>query len=165
MTTRKLKFSEIKKTMLLLRYFYRHVALSESSFSPHPRRMNCVVRDVLSMLTLDEWLHFTRIPAFVSLLREPSGAVKLRATRTFFDDNTRHNRARRTSAHTNGMARRLPWSEDSRCCSSIPYVPLSTSLCTTRKTYLRHRRCHLRTIQALFAKAHRNSRSTNDIPS
>jgi len=40
-------------------------------------------------------------------LRQQSGAVKLCATRTFFGDNTRHNRAQHTSAHTNGKARRL----------------------------------------------------------
>jgi len=108
MTTRKSGFSEIKKTILLLRQrcVYRHVALSLSAGWT-----------VAVGISLGEWLHFTRIPAFVSLPREPSAAAELRATRTFFGDNTRHNRARRTSAHTNGVARRLPWSEDSRCCS------------------------------------------------
>jgi len=44
--------------------------------------------------------------AFASL-RQQSGAWSSAATRTFFGDNTRHNRAQHTSAHTNGKARRL----------------------------------------------------------
>jgi len=71
-------------------------------------------------------------------LREPSGAAEVRATRTFFDDNTRHNRARHTSAHTNGE-RHVDfslWSEGSRCCSA----PSRSSsfhafVYVTRKTY------------------------------
>lgn len=58
----------------------------------------------ISLSALAEWLHFTRIR--LRLLYGdggvPSVAAELRATRTFFGDNTRHNRARHTSAHTNG---------------------------------------------------------------